>query len=124
MIRGLFGFLIVLCFAMQAQAATVGNVKGDVRIGDDSVTSPTSVPVGGIVQTGPNSSATVYFDNGCSAVVPSNQSLTIPENLTCEEGGQLTNDYTALVIGGVVLGGAGLAIALANGSSSSSPVSP
>jgi hypothetical protein len=125
MVRGIFVFLIFLFAALQAQAATVGNVQGTVQIGSGpeavAISSPTPIETGNVIRTGPDSSATVYFENGCSAVLSSNQTLTIPDNPSCQ-GDTLSTGIgaQALVIGGLVVAG-GAALALGGGGGSSSP---
>jgi hypothetical protein len=120
MVRGAFFLLTFLFAAAQAQAALVGNLNGTISIGTQRINSPTEASVGKVVQVGPNSSATVWFANGCSAEIEANGSLTIPEEDPQCEGVVATTggDQTLLVVGGLIVAGGAAAIILSQDSDS------
>jgi hypothetical protein len=95
-----------------------------VSIDAARVSSPSDVAVGKVVQVGPNSSATVYFANGCTAVIGANESLTIPEvDPLCSGVVTTGGEQSLLVVGGLVVAGGAAAIILSRDSDSRS-VSP
>ncbi|MGH1420086.1 MAG: hypothetical protein ACRBCJ_14620 [Hyphomicrobiaceae bacterium] len=115
--------LVLFCWALVASAANISSVEGRVLInkgdGFRPVNGVTNVVAGDIITVRGTGRAVIQFDNGCSASILSNQTVTVPAKAPCTADAN-PND---LVAAGLALAGqTGLVIAISQ--DDDDPISP
>lgn len=118
-------FVAAILLATPSMAAVVSNVSGTVQVnqgnGFRTIPGSSEVKSGNVVRTGSNSSATVYYENGCALSIGENQTVTIQNDPTCN-GANAAGNVGAVAVGIAAVGGAiGLAVALSKDDGPASP---
>lgn len=109
----IFALIFIISFAgASASAAVLSNVEGSVEVKSQSqrsrVVGVTRVQPGSTITTGANGRVTIVHDNGCTAEIGPDQSVTVQEAPTCTTAGTL--DAATLTLGGTIIGGTIIAL--------------
>ena len=122
--------ILVVLFAIPAQAALLTEVNGVVFVntgqGFKPVTGPTEVKPGDRIMVGKNGAAKIAYGLNCTTSLTQNQNVVVSNEVPCSaNGAQPGADTTSLVVGGVIIA-AGVAggIALTRSNDKKKPASP
>lgn len=114
-----------LGWSVAATAATVNVNSGTVSInGGKPVSGSAKVNPGDTITAGPNGSAVISYDNGCSAQVSSGSTVSVVQEAQCSAAAGGIGSTGLLVGAAVVAGAVGIGIAVSQKDSNKKSASP
>lgn len=114
-----------LSWTAAASAASVYVNSGSVSInGGKPVSGSAQVKAGDTVTAGPNGSATITYDNGCTDTVGAGSKVSVVQDLQCNAAAGGFGGTGLLVGAALVAGAVGIGIAVSQKSNDKKPASP